>query len=483
MQVRVGRFGTCLAGFALLLSGCSRFATNDGKGTAEETPRPAAWTRATARQLTEAIANRAAHGLDRVRFESGGKSGSPDGDAGLTRAALAYARALAEGASDPTKLYDIYTVPRPHPDLKSGLTGALQRGDVKGWLESLAPADANYRRLSQAYLGIVQHAQAPAPVIPEEGKPITPGASDPRIPLIARQLIAMDYLDPKFAGARRYSPPMVAAVRSLQAQYGIKPDGVIGPQALTIMTLSDADRARAIAVAMERLRWLDRAPPPTRIDVNLAAARLTYWRDGKIADTRKVVVGEPDKETPQLGSPVFRLVANPSWTVPRSIQQGELADKDDSYLRTQNMVWKDGWIVQQPGPKNSLGLVKFDMANDQAIYLHDTPAKALFDTVQRQRSHGCVRVADALGFAALLARDEGIAEDWQAARDTGEETFVKLPRRIPVRLLYQTVLFGDDGGLIIRNDPYAWNDRVAIALGFAASDAMGLKANGGDLGP
>jgi murein L,D-transpeptidase YcbB/YkuD len=433
--------------------------------------------------LRDAIDNRAAHALDRMPFDTGGKPGSSDADAALTRAALAYAHALAEGATNPRKLYDFYTIPRPHPDLKQGLAVALQKGDVAGWLESLAPQDANYRRLSQAYLAIVRQASAPARTIPDAGKTIAAGSSDPRVPMIAQQLIAMDYLDPHFAHERRYSRPMVAAVRALQADYGISPDGIIGSQALTLLNLSDDDRARAIAVAMERLRWLDRAPPPTRIDVNLAAARLTYWRDGKIADSRKVVVGEPDKETPQLAAPIFRLVANPTWTVPRSVQQTELADASDDELAGQNMAWKDGWIVQQSGPKNSLGLVKFDMADDQAIYLHDTPAKALFNLVQRQRSHGCVRVEDALGFAQLIAEDEGIVDEWQQALASGEETFVKLPRQIPVRLLYQTVLFADDGTPIIRNDPYNWNDRVAMALGFGASNALGFKAGKGDVGP
>jgi murein L,D-transpeptidase YcbB/YkuD len=183
---------------------------------------------------------------------------------------------------------------------------------------------------------------------------------------------------------------MVKAVQDVQADYGMKPDGVISSAALAILNMSDIDRARAVAIAMERLRWLERNPPATRIDVNLAAARLTYWRDGKIADSRKVVVGEPDRETPQLGSPIFRLVANPTWTIPRSIE-GETAAKGAAYLKANNIARKDGWLVQQPRPKNSLGLVKFDMLNDQAIYLHDTPAKQLFAMIQRQRSHGCVR--------------------------------------------------------------------------------------------
>jgi murein L,D-transpeptidase YcbB/YkuD len=119
-------------------------------------------------------------------------------------------------------------------------------------------------------------------------------------------------------------------------------------------------------------------------------------------------------------------VANPTWTVPGSIQSKEIEGKGAGYLR-RNMVWKDGWIVQQPGPQNALGLVKFDMKNDHQIYLHDTPAKPLFSEVQRERSHGCVRVEDGVGFAEMLARDEGVAAQWQHARATGRKASFRFP--------------------------------------------------------
>lgn len=152
-------------------------------------------------------------------------------------------------------------------------------------------------------------------------------------------------------------------------------------------------------------------------------------------------------------------------------------------MKRNNMVWKDGWIVQQPGPENSLGLVKFDMKNDHEIYLHDTPAKQLFAEVQRQRSHGCVRVDDAVGFAEKIARDEGILDQWNKARATGKEGFVELPREIPVRLFYSTILFDDEGAPVIRADPYGWNDRVAGALGFGQRQGSRLRAGGDDVGP
>ncbi|MCW2387292.1 murein L,D-transpeptidase YcbB/YkuD [Sphingobium sp. B11D3B] len=479
--MRTGIFGSSLLAIALLLSGCDK--TKDNQDQAGVALEDMQWSDEATDQLNEALAQRAAHGLDQKDFGLAG-SGEKAGNAELTKAALAYAQALARGATDPTKLYEIYTVPRPSPDLRAGLAQALREGKVGAWLASLAPQDASYRKLSETYLALRKQGNGASTEIPATSAPLKPGESDPRIPAIVRQLVATGYLDKANASTdTRYTPAIAAAVRAMQADYGITADGVIGDDALKIINLSDADRARAIAVNMERMRWLERTPPATRIDVNIAAARQSYWRDGKLADVRRVIVGEPDRETPMLGSPIYRLVANPTWTVPRSIEEKELAGKGADYLRRNNMARKDGWIVQQPGPKNSLGLVKFDMKNDHAIYLHDTPAKQLFDDVQRQRSHGCVRVQDALGFADMIARDEGVAAEWQKARETGKESFVPLPREIPVRLLYQTVIFDDAGDPVVRDDPYGWNNPVTAALGFGSGSERRVRGDRGDIGP
>src|SRR3546814_4912149 len=86
-------------------------------------------------------------------------------------------------------------------------------------------------------------------------------------------------------------------------------------------------------VNLDLRRWLNRTPPATRIDVNTAAATLDYWHGGIPVDHRRVVVGQPDWETPQLSSAIFRLVANPTWTVPKSIERSEMAAKGANYLR------------------------------------------------------------------------------------------------------------------------------------------------------
>ncbi len=449
------------------------------------------WSDDAANALDVALAERARHGLDRVVFlpDPGGEPDLAQRDIARTRAALDYASALARGRADPATLQAVYTLPRPNLDFASGLVKAVQAGDLRKWLDGLAPQDAGYARMSQAYLDLGKQAKDAAPpviaptVIATAGL-IHVGNRDRRVPAIAAQLVESGYLDKAAVGkATLYTQPMADALAALQRDYGIAADGVIGPATLAVLNLGPEDRARALAVAMERSRWLTRTPPPTRIDVNTAAAQLEYYRDGQLVDTRKVIVGEPGKETPGLQSPIYRLVANPTWTVPKSIQNGELAHVGRGYLRAHNMVMRDGYIVQQPGPDNALGLVKFDMRNDYAIYLHDTSAPALFDRSQRHLSHGCVRVEDAAGFAQRLAEDEGVADAWAKAQALATPTYVPLPHEIPVRLLYQTVFVAEDGKVAFRTDPYGWNDAVAAQLGYAKSDATRAQAKAIDVSP
>jgi murein L,D-transpeptidase YcbB/YkuD len=122
------------------------------------------------------------------------------------------------------------------------------------------------------------------------------------------------------------------------------------------------------------------------------------------------------------------------------------------------------------------------MRNDESIYLHDTPAKALFGEDIRAFSHGCVRVDDALGFARLIAGDQGVAAQLAEAQATGEESFVALPRAIPVRLIYQTA-FLDGGRVRYRLDAYGWDNDVARALGLSTRPRYEFVNRRHDLGP
>ena len=461
----------------------------------------AVWTEERAKELTAAFADAERHAIESKPFVEKAQTGASaaEREAGLTVAAIEYGQALSTGAVDPRKIFEVYEVPMHKADLVSGLAGAAEKGGLREWFAGLAPQDAEYRALSEAYVAYRRKAGQEQRAAIQTGEAIKPGKRDPRVPQIAEGLRTNGYIaaapQPAAADAKSkkaqpkaaapsdvYSGEMVAAVKKVQADYGIEPDGVIGNSTLEALNTGAKDRARILAVNLERRRWLERQAPATRIDVNTAAAELAYYRDGALANRRRVVVGQPDWETPELGSPIVRLVANPPWTVPDSIAEEEILPKGAAYMAKERIVMKNGRLVQQPGPKSALGLVKFDMANKHSIYLHDTPAKALFASTERHASHGCARVEDALGFARMLAADQGKSEAFEKALATGEETSVALEQKIPVRLLYHSA-YWDGGKVVFRTDPYGWDDKLAQALGLGGQIRPRVKTHVNDIGP
>ncbi|QIL03272.1 L,D-transpeptidase family protein [Sphingomonas sinipercae] len=485
----------------LALSGCDNSPIKFNGGDQGESGSPGG--ERVQQQLRDALKSSIQHGLTTDLFFKGDLGSASESD--LRDAVVKLASALAQGKVDPKSTAEVYTVARPKVDVQAGFDKAMSEGKVGEWLASLAPQTPEYQTLSRAFVHYADLASKTPDTNIQPGEPLKPGVKDPRVPAVVAALKAGGYLEaepqtPEATGATNrpaaaqggqaaaapdsYTPAVAAAVKRMQQDFGLKPDGVIGNDTLKAVNTSAKDRARQLAVALERLRWLERTPPATRIDVNTAATTLDYWRDGQHVDQRKVVVGEPGKETPQLGSPMFQLVANPTWTVPDSIAEEELAGKSDAYFRKNNMTRKNGRIVQEPGPNNSLGEVKFDMKNGEAIYLHDTPAKALFGQNERHRSHGCVRVENALGFARMLAEQNGILDQFNKALATGDETFVKLKSEIPVRLLYHTAFVGSDGKVRFVDDAYGWDNDVAAALGYERKAAKPrAKVPGADVGP
>ncbi|HZG45040.1 MAG TPA: L,D-transpeptidase family protein [Allosphingosinicella sp.] len=476
---RTPRSSTALAAALLALAGCSNFsvgggdsgggggaATAQAEGVTPEALRAAvkdeplrrfyearqwqsAWSAEGAEQLKGALRNAVNHGIDPKTFLADAESGGSavEKEVAMSRAALAYADALAHGRSDPTKLFEDYTIARNQVDVPAGLAQAVSQGQGAQWIEGLAPQDEEYRALSQAY---VQHLQAAQQ--PQQGQ--------------------------QQQGQNGQEKQQVAAKGKEKAKAESREK-----QAAKAAPAVPRDRAVVLAVNMERRRWLPRQPEATRIDVNTAGTFLKYIRDNQVADQRVVVVGEPGWETPQLGSPMFRLVANPDWTVPESIEKDELAKLSPAQLQRKNMARENGRIVQQPGPDNALGQVKFDLKNDEAIYLHDTPAKAFFQKPQRHLSHGCVRVNDAIGFARLIAEHYGVREEFEKAHsqapkkgegDNVKPAFINLPQELPVRLLYHTA-FLDNGQLQFTPDPYGWDAKVAQALGLPVPPASQIN--------
>jgi murein L,D-transpeptidase YcbB/YkuD len=218
----------------------------------------------------------------------------------------------------------------------------------------------------------------------------------------------------------------------------------------------DAEKRQMIRANMDRWRWLPRDLGGQYLLTNVPEYQLRLMVNGQIIRSYRTIVGKPGRTaTPQLAETVEGVVFNPTWTVPQSIVVGEgLGNRvlnnpgwarANGYRATRGA---DGYItvVQQPGPGNSLGMMKLDMPNPHAIFLHDTPARNLFDSDNRARSHGCIRVERALELAMTVAilgggasRDEAVA-----VSQSGDYTRVPVERTMPVYITYFT--YGVDVG-------------------------------------
>jgi murein L,D-transpeptidase YcbB/YkuD len=251
------------------------------------------------------------------------------------------------------------------------------------------------------------------------------------------------------------------------------PDYAALRQALADTPATDTARIAMIRANMDRWRWLAHDLGKQYLMTNVPEYQLRLTVNDKIIRTYKTIVGKPGKTaTPQLAETVENIVFNPTWTVPQSIVVGEglgakaLANpawaKANGYKATKAA---DGtiYVVQQPGPTNSLGIVKIDMPNPHAIYLHDTPSKGLFNTDRRAYSHGCIRTERALELGITLAILGGVDKD-EAVADSvsGEYTKVPLAKTMPVYITYFTMGRDIDGKLRSFDDIYG-RDAAVLA--------------------
>jgi murein L,D-transpeptidase YcbB/YkuD len=222
----------------------------------------------------------------------------------------------------------------------------------------------------------------------------------------------------------------------------------------------DAAAALRIAMNMDRWRWLPDTLGARYIFVNIPAYHLDAVENGRSVLGMKVVTGKKSSPTPILADEMTSVVFSPYWNIPQDIVEKEIKPKlerDPDYLEKNNIETDEesGRFRQRPGKGNSLGGVKFLFPNHFNVYLHDTPAQALFDRVERDFSHGCVRLDDPHALAQYVLRDrpEWTADKIAAAMTSGTEKTVKLEAPLPIYLVYFTV-WDDNGELKTAPDVY-----------------------------
>ncbi|RDV24094.1 murein L,D-transpeptidase [Alteromonas aestuariivivens] len=394
----------------------------------------------------------------------------------LTDAVMTYATHLIRGKVNPQSLtptwnYELFNVS------PSGAAAALLRHvkeqTLHQGLSDLSPKLPQYQGLKDALKfysrlaesGVQEQVQLSETVL-------RPGESGPAVPALRRQLANLGYFEGQsdLVGAL-YDDELVSSVRQLQSHHGLSADGIIGRQTLEVLNRPYHQVVDQIRVNLERIRWVDNSLSERFLVVNIAGFELFLYQEGTLQWKTRVIVGRDYTKTPVFKEKLRYIVVNPTWTVPRSIGGGiiEKQKRDPDYLSQKDFIVVDNrrnpvdpasinwasmnrqnfpyWFVQTPSENNALGQIKFMFPNKYAIYLHDTPAKSLFDSETRTFSHGCVRVEKPFELAEYILSQNA---EWQTGDiasivETRQTEKIFLDQPLDIFLMYWTAMATRDG--------------------------------------
>lgn len=410
-------------------------------------------------------------------------------DAALTVCVMRYISDLHVGKVNPKHFHfglDVEAKKYDLPEfLKEHVVGA---SDVAGVLAGAEPPYPGYQRTIQALHSYLELAkESDGNQLPATQKAIAPGDSYAGVPQLTRFLRLVGDLP---AGANVppdgsiYQGPLVEAVKNFQRRHGRDPDGRISAQTLADLNVPLASRVRQMQLTLERWRWLPISYQKEPIIANVPEFRLrAYDENFNVVVTMDVVVGKAyAHNTPIFSDTMEYVIFRPYWSVPYSIAKAELLPRvarDPDYLAKKGFEVVDSrqevitsgtvtsevveqlragklFIRETPGPKNSLGLVKFIFPNNYNIYLHDTPEQEFFAKSRRDFSHGCIRLEKPADLAVWVLRNNpGWNRDHvHAAMNAATTQQVNLVRPIPVMILYATVIVREDGLVRFYDDIY-----------------------------
>ncbi|HHF7345891.1 TPA: murein L,D-transpeptidase [Legionella feeleii] len=283
------------------------------------------------------------------------------------------------------------------------------------------------------------------------------------------------------------------AVQVFQERHGILADGIVGRDTLNALNISPQKRLQQIYINIERWKTFSKQVTPKYIWINVPDYRLRYVSKHKTKITSRVIVGKPTRATPEIDSEITHIIINPYWNVPPTIVRQDLIPKaltNPAYLGEQHIRvfhrdslkneiplnkirWSDVAINpstylfrQDPGSKNALGQIKFHFANSHSVYLHDTPAKELFNKEKRFFSSGCVRLENPLTLFEKIAKHEDSIKvqlpDIKQLLESGRTVTFRLANPIPIRVTYITAWVNEEGVLHFWDDVYQRDHRLLI---------------------
>jgi len=429
-------------------------------------------------------------------------------DLGLTLNTARLLSAVRRGRVDPATLNWGYDVTPRKLDLAATLRAARDGEGVAATLTALQPPFAHYTRAMRALAAsralVAPGEPEPVPPLPAGRKKIEPGDPWSGVDQLVERLRVFGDLPEAAAatppataadGTPLYAGGLVEAVKSFQRRHGLEPDGIIGAGTLGTLNVSLGHRIRQIELALERMRWLPEMRDRSTVFVNVPLFRL--WATDPVSGEEplrmNVVVGKSlNHKTTIFIEQREYVIFRPYWNPPYGITVKEIVPKarrDASYMSREQLeivasgaddtpalpptpenldkvVAGELHIRQKPGPHNSLGLAKFIFPNAENVYMHGTPAQALFARARRDFSHGCIRLEDPARFAAWVLRDQPQWTDERiAAAMQGERpTRVDLKQPLTVVLFYDTVHVNSEGVVFFVDDLYGHDRQLDAVL-------------------
>jgi len=409
-------------------------------------------------------------------------------DERLSEAFLRLGHDLSAGRVVPARVDSLWTGAVTPPNVVAVLDEAVRRDDVSGALASLRPRAADYAALRQVLARYrVLAARGGWPLVPA-GPDLGPGDSGTRVAILRARLALTDG---PIGGtdSARFDDELVRAVRRFQSRHGLPADAVVGPETRAALNVPVARRIATLELNLERWRWVPRTVGLRYVLVNIPAFRLELHDSGRVQMSVRAIVGRKDWPTPITTAWMDGITFRPEWNVPPRIALQEILPLERAhpgYLGREGfrVISVDGgtpvdpdsvnWVtvdtarfpyrlVQEPGPDNPLGALRFVVADPFNVAIHDTPQRALFGDRVRLFSHGCVRV-DSAALLAVRLLPGWSADDVRNAMRGDSSRTVGLPRRLRVLLTYETAWVDAEGVVQFRDDIYAWDDELAAAL-------------------
>ncbi|MBU4316428.1 MAG: L,D-transpeptidase family protein [Proteobacteria bacterium] len=407
----------------------------------------------------------------------------------LSDAFLLYGSHLLDGRVNPKAVDSEWYAEQSRSDMAPILFNAIQSNEIQKTLQDLAPGQPAYGKLKEALKRYRQIAAKGGWNAVPYVKKLQKDDSDPRVALIAQRLAAelgdVDAVSEEPGPASIiFDDKLETSVRKFQRLRGLNDDGVVGQNTLAAMNRSTQACVKSIEINMERWRWLPRDLGERYILVNTANFSADVMEKDYPVMTLRVIVGMQYRETPVFSHRISYLVLNPYWHVPKKLAVEDklpMLQKNPYLLMKQKIrIFRNTGIEEQeidprvidwskvtkynfryrlrqdPGPLNALGRVKFMFPNRFNVYLHDTPARELFDKTVRTFSSGCIRIEKALDLAAYLLKDDPnwTPESILTELDKNKEKTVKLKNPMPIHLQYWTALVDESGDVNFRNDIY-----------------------------